>query len=1301
MNEDKFTETNQHAQIHEPSLPNELNQSLLTEEQLNSLLQIQLVDVSGAVHSEAADSADESLRQRTVEHGVKGFIKKIWYGNIARDYIRQRDINRNSVAIIENQNIYTHSGGSIEDHRAAMAAVIERVTSDYGLLHEGEKNQAAAEYIGGVQLEERLKLAVGLFARGEMDYDDLETERLRLNSMFGRLQKGEDRNKGLLYADNVIEVARNARAAFEHGIGLDAIDQALKTKIAEVELGVRTPKSGELADRIIDRLYKSPIGSLVSETTLATAVAVGIGVSKFSAKKIVTALGATIAIGVGASGIAAVRESYRLKQEKRLHDRQMAEGGELNIDNSKRRQSIEETRYRTANASDLIGRLTEAIELNEPNSTDAIRATMDAIAEAQTRIELSDKLKIDLIRFDSKLTVEQQRRDLDIALAGARVKLRKEIEANVDNFATAGLDSSWADTYLNSQIEGMVNLIEADFKQKNIAFKSLRRKRMLGAAAIGFVVGSIVGGLSEELKSVVDDSLKGVFAPSNNKQTSTTELANLLHRGDKVSSANHRFNNFEHSSYKFGKNALDLPAGYHVVALNNGTSRELLGPNGKVVLSHVQLNEHGTLSSDNIKELQAKGFKLEVSHQEYQTTTSTSRTINTSTAEYIASHQSEFTTVHRNIWYDNNLPYPNRNELATWWGGQNGTGINAQGNFVLNVSHMTPGGSYEGSQAVNYQTLLQNHQLGLAISIDQSHQNQVVLLHFNNDGNVIIPAGDPVLGSVFQNQDGHAAFLGAYAEVVQIGPSNAQGTAINMLGTLVGSNQVNSIPETIQSVIHESAQHIITHIEAPQTTTLPVQVTPVIPVLPRKGLEDLASSNEYNGGYYRGYAYVQPTESYVLGSQLISSQDLKAPSIQFPLAPELQDNPDVELDASVIAKRYLRAMPTDTKKKVVKLTKQLSMEPNASHPRAVVVIPVAAHQEGKNIYQTLLQYSRQQNIDFEDLEIITYANYPEGTKPDQTIREIRRFQKEFPAVRVRLIRQKLSRPEAVIGNIRKLATDTVLNDLNQRGVDLNKLVLISNDADSNWINPEYIKTILDRAENNPKTDAFLGFIDWSYDAYKAHPEILISTRFMQMLEVYIRRSQGNLGSSGANFAFRPSIYMATGGYRTNINIGEDVMLGRMIKSVRSGSNSRQPIAYLGRRSEINTNARRAISKLLKDGGAAASMWNEGFTATDSLRTQTFNLAPMNLNDKGVVEELINTIEKQLNTTFEMYGPSFQRSGTYKAGSALAYFDNETLRQINRMLWAIGINVKWSADGKFKITNSDRMIKNIRLWQGTH
>ena len=353
------------------------------------------------------------------------------------------------------------------------------------------------------------------------------------------------------------------------------------------------------------------------------------------------------------------------------------------------------------------------------------------------------------------------------------------------------------------------------------------------------------------------------------------------------------------------------------------------------------------------------------------------------------------------------------------------------------------------------------------------------------------------------------------------------------------------------------------------------------------------------------------------------------------------------------------------------------------------MIPAAAHQEGKNIYRTLEQYAKQRNVDNNELEIVVFANNPKGTERDITINEIRRFQQAHPDTKVRLIEQALDEKDAKIGWVRKAATDTVLTDLQRRGIDLNEVLLVSNDADSEWIDENYIRTIIDKAEAQPEVDGFLGFIDWGYDAYRAHPEMLAATRMMQMIEIYLRRSKDQIGSSGANFIFRPGAYTAVGGYKTTSSVGEDVELGRMIKGMRSGAKTRRPIAFLGRSSEVNTSARRALEKLFKDGGAPIEQWS-------------FGLKDFDFSDRGAVEEMVKSTEHMLNRTIRAYSQSLasERSETYQYGTINVY-DYETTRNLNRMMSVIGVKTRWNPDGTIKIVDASRMIANLQRWQVQH
>jgi hypothetical protein len=178
------------------------------------------------------------------------------------------------------------------------------------------------------------------------------------------------------------------------------------------------------------------------------------------------------------------------------------------------------------------------------------------------------------------------------------------------------------------------------------------------------------------------------------------------------------------------------------------------------------------------------------------------------------------------------------------------------------------------------------------------------------------------------------------------------------------------------------------------------------------------------------------------------------------------------------------------------------------------------------------------------------------------------------------------------------------------------------------------------------------------------------------------------------------MYMAVGGYNSNFDIAEDVFLGRMIKAARSGAGTRRPIGYLGRSSEVMTSGRRAVGKLLSDGGAPAQQWDSGFGPDDLVRSRRLVLNPADLDDPENIRRLIPVIESFLNTTLKVYSSSLDRPSSMNSNGTLSY-DTETIRQINRILWAIGVQPKWLPNGEFEIIRAERMIENLKRWQTEH
>ncbi len=1184
------------------------------EEQWLDPLKGQLLEVSSGVVGSARDYREAELDALTTQRGFKGLLKRIWYGNIAREAVGQRLDQRARAGIVESRDLGAmRDDSSHADHTAEMAAAVTRVAN--GFLENGEQQQQLAEIEGGEAVERQLRVLVNFYAQEVIEADEFDEARTRVLDDFRRELHQADRDKGLLLADNLLEVAQAARAAFRHGIAAERIQEALRFDMGDARIGARTEAQRTRTDRIIDRLHGTRIGSLVNETTLSVGVGIAASVIKFTTGKATTAGAAVLGMGVGAGLVAGAREHAHIGRQRAQHARERATGQELGDASGRQRERLEETRYNTVGATALTDQLTEARAAVDAADPASIAQAVQIISEAETRIEMSGARSIDLIDFSGATNIERERLALSMAVAEARVAANRGLrDADETALTDAGLSRD-LDAMVANYGENVHDLIETDISGKDRAFNRLRRSQTLKMAGIGAVSGVAIGTMIQEVRGVVSDEMQGVFDGSNGSDRRTMLAGLLGHQG-----------------------AAHAQLG-HLTEQHFTTSH--------VVHEHVQRTVH----------------------------------------EYLHHHPNEFTKVHRELWYDNNTPDTfDQNELKLWWGA-NGTGVDAHGNYVFNVAQMTPDGSFHDGLSTDAQHLVHKGKMAIALSMTQGTQSHVIMVPIDRHGNAIIHADSWMAKSLFDTKDGHARFTGAYAEAVQLMGKHHGVESMRMLATAVGEGHPKHITDTISHIVHEQHERIVS---SPGES--PIEVPPILPIYGRRGLEKLEQTGPeitYAGGYI--------VDGYRASEGLIPRAGLA------PFAPELQADPDAKIDSTKAAKRYVKAMRPRYKRVVDSLADELDDEPKADRPKVVIMIPAAAHQEGKNIYNTLLQYSLQEDVASDDFEVVVFANYPKGQKPDDTISEVERFQAEHPDVKVRLLRKELEQHEAKIDWIRKALADSVIVDLVERGVSLDEVLLASNDADAERISPTYIKTIIDRAAETPEADGFLGFIDWGHEGFKAHPDMMIGFRFMQMLDIYNRVAKHQAGSSGANFVFRPGMYAAIGGYPPieSETAGEDRELGLRINSIRAGATGRQPIVFLGRRgSEIVTSPRRAIETLLERGGAPATQWRQ-FGVNDELRSRDFDLRPFDFDNPAAVETMVRSCESLLNQTLKTYGVT-PGSGqpTYHAGR-LTGLDVETIRQINRIGFFLGLQFAWQPDGTLEITDAERMIKGMREWQATH
>ncbi|MDB5166129.1 MAG: hypothetical protein JWM37_201 [Candidatus Saccharibacteria bacterium] len=1128
--------------------------------ELEKHLSLQIVDVSRGVVENSVDHADAYIGEQTTQRGFKGFLKKIWHGNIARDFIRQREIQRGRNEIMESDNLYALQGGTEQDHDQAMSAVVERFTHEYATLHDGEYNESMDETDHGAELHDGLKSLVKQYADGSMGAEDLREARTRLLNEYGRGLKQEDRNKGLLFADNILKVAEHAKAAAAHGIGLDRIETALTGRTGEARVGVRTEAQETRTDRLVNKLYSTKAGSLVNETTIAVAAGVAISASKWTTQKAITALGYTVGMGVGAGVIAGAREHARMGQERRQHMRQMAEGQDVPLD-SKKRQKLEDTRYETVSALDLTAAIEAATASLDASRHESVRSLLGSLTEAHTRVRKSDEEAIDLLQYSSKFAVESERLGLDIAAAKGRVAFKKALEALSDaDMASLGFESRDPDDIYDQDEARLEEALNPDLNDRDRLFNKIRRQETLKMAAVATVSAVVVGTAIQEVRSVFSDSLQGVFEGSDNQQDRRTLLAGLFNHGHFEAGGVGPTGSVQEISANAGT---QLPDGYHLGPVDGG-SADLLDADNNVVTA-LHFGEDGHLTDGSVDALKDHGFNLAETTQQYDTTTTTTEDIPRTPDEYMSAHPDQFTAIHRELWYDNDTSAYDQNELLLDWGGANGTGMDEHGNYVFNVNSMLQDGSFAEGQSTDAHNMIVNGQMKIALSVTEGTQSHVYMVDVDANGNAVIDPNSYIGQSLFENRDGQTHFVGAFAEAVQVtGQASDGGTNVRMLATVVGEGQPNPGVDHVETTQVTHHERIVSALSAPAERELPVEVPFVLPVYGRRGLEQSPAAERpvIEAGYY-GYGRQTPEEwAQERSPRLLENPDAvlnPREELDFyrdELARRRGDDYVAEIDDNIRQSQELGGLNKDS--------------------RLLVVMPVAGVAEADNIFKTLSLYAKQDEEALKQTTLLLNVNWIDDSEQDptkqaaieKTMAEIERARQTYPSLNIATFTKVWTRDWVdnvrkgkMYGEVIKTLYDTAAMSVQQAmangQIDSDQdLLMVTNDADAQGMHSQYLKNYIKAEERNKDSDAFVGLIRWGSKEADRFPGYSIATSVMQVMNLVSTRNNNGYkvqpATIGPNSAFRMSAYAAVGGCvdRNDAGAGADSELGRKILAAR-------------------------------------------------------------------------------------------------------------------------------------------------------
>ena len=1127
------------------------------------------VDVSEAVEERARDAAEETLHREKAEvAGISGFIAKIWKHNVAYEIYRQVGIARARNKILTDKNLYTNEGLQKADHQRAVAAVVDRFVEEHqNSLHQqgadGERKEKLKTSPAEVAVKAKLNDLVREFATNPaMDEDELEKRKLSIFKEASAFA-GEAKGRGVMVADNMIEIAKAVREHALHAGGIDNLDIDLEFVIGKAKMGARTEQEKSAIDKALegmDRLTSKHgiTAGIWGATRSGAAVAGAIGltmaqmVAKSNIAKIATFGGSALATGL----FSWWREKGRTNREHALHERQRALGGALRSEQSPEELTAEEIQlnrqlaatkwWQPVDRANLRARIDKVRDTKQPrrekmdefamhrlNARDLsdrglafltpdgqLRPGLDpadamrALADMEARVSIGNIEKKDLLQYSGVAEVEIERRDLD----ETRMVLKAALRAANANF----------ETDYHSIYEGVVGVItdHKDTQQKK--FDEYAKKRAKNAALIAVGSGLVVGFGAHEIwawatgNETVTESFGNAGRWLMNYLNLTPTVPPLPTGAPEI--------------HAFVDGAVNTPPGTELLQQADGSWSLQSIAGHHVIANGLHIGSNGSLDAASVHTLENLGGT--VAQQDVMTDHVTTVTEETGVWDWIHSHAPDVTHIHRDIWMGNDTPMHFSAELQKWlgadfnelkldWGKMGGVSPDGK-SFVMDMSKMTSGGSWNGAMRTDAPAELLQGKIRLVLSMSESSQNHAVEIVVDQNGQAVIPMDSDIGRTFFTMHDGHAVFTGKYAEIAVSKGFDAQGTDhLTILATHTGKGLDHGI--TTRD-IGECVEKHLTEIRLPSGATDPNAFPPIIfpPILPiraRTPMERIATRKPGPRGRFvggddpiippsvpgpdvvpplvEGGAIEVPVVAGMYGSYESPAErkDMRTIFTER-LSPTLRENPSAVLDFDREFAWYRRNRIdalSDYSADLEGILRQPDMvEPMSDECRFAPCIPVYALGEGKGMEHTLDQYRKQIDqgtVKPEEFELILFLNYPkdrldalvaslvsEGKTMDGAVERVRKgvpeaydteevirqYKQKHPEMKIRVMKKEFpTRP--LWGWIIKYAYDAACVRAAARKNPTHPDLLIgTNDADLRDMSDRYSRIIIDKFDTNER-----------------------------------------------------------------------------------------------------------------------------------------------------------------------------------------------------------------------------------------
>jgi hypothetical protein len=829
-------------------------------------LRVVLTGLDKNLDSFAREAAHEKQTKHHEGPLWKRMAKSVW-SVATREYQIVKDTKASREDILKHDNFRHHKG---ESDKAWRQGVIIRYSSDYAehLVHQeaGETFQKlgaaeAKDDPNAQQIREDTLDLLRQYAQdttGSVDEASLELMIERMVQTWRQAGISQQYiGEGNLRAHNIVEMARQAKAALDARQGLSDLERsaALEDMLAKAEVVTGEAKVGSsveidstLSERLAEKLKKVPfikeerIARVTSIVGNELVMAAMLSVGAYGLKGVVAKAGAIVAPGLGAGVVAFFRERRALKDERALGMRRLDQGQTPDLSN-KSQAELAATFYEARSAGDILDDLGSLYDkdgkLDLTDQAD-IELAMSLQAELKARIQIGDREGKRLINFAdiSPEEMEGRRFDIDLALAKLEVDL-KGLFANPP--AGIKLDKTFEE-WDEEEKSIMLGMLKGQMKQKDRLFRKLVGKRGLKRALAATFVGSAIGFLAQlEIRgaSRFSELIGGLFGYSDSPKFLSAasqysgngpdipdqigdevEIPNPI--GDRVEIPETIGNKAPEIPHTIGDEVPKIPE----VIGDEATSVTILSDTAKI--SHLpegftaehtadqlvitspdgerfslELNDNGTISTSAQETLRQAGFSV-IDHQELVQGEPEVSHVTVTPTEFMQNHKDEMVQIEHERWLHNLTAGSDLNELGL----QNQ--LQSNGDIVVSIQGMTAAGSFDQQGSLDWQEAASAGHLSVFLSASDGTQAHAIEVPFNANGTAVIESNSPARALFNDN----GVFIGGYQSASVHDNVDTEGKVrLATLATVVGESS-SELTDTIETPTLETAHsYTITQVE--------------------------------------------------------------------------------------------------------------------------------------------------------------------------------------------------------------------------------------------------------------------------------------------------------------------------------------------------------------------------------------------------------------------------------------------------------------------------------------------------------